>query len=168
MRHHKKPNQVCQFSSELFSYTAKYNFSAVKCYLLFTRQWVWPGFVVAGTADGASHLSATGQCRQCSSSVAARCPAQRHVQRSVHGDPHHRQGGPRRCRRSAARPRRQPDATHQGSNQPQLHGQLINYCCIDKIHRKATRGKGKGKGWWLGVAVTRFIRSTKLLYAGPG
>jgi len=22
--------------------------------------------------------------------------------------------------------------------------------------------------WWLGVAVTRFIRSTKLLYAGPG
>jgi len=23
-------------------------------------------------------------------------------------------------------------------------------------------------GWWRGVAVTRFIRSTKLLYAGPG
>jgi len=23
-------------------------------------------------------------------------------------------------------------------------------------------------GWWLGVAVTRFIRSTKLLYSGPG
>jgi len=22
-------------------------------------------------------------------------------------------------------------------------------------------------GWWLGVAVTRFIRSTKLLYARP-
>jgi len=23
-------------------------------------------------------------------------------------------------------------------------------------------------GWWRGVAVTRFIRSTKLLYAEPG
>jgi len=23
-------------------------------------------------------------------------------------------------------------------------------------------------GWWRGVAVTRFIRLTKLLYAGPG
>jgi len=26
----------------------------------------------------------------------------------------------------------------------------------------------KHAGWWLGVAVTCFIRSTKLLYAGPG
>jgi len=25
-----------------------------------------------------------------------------------------------------------------------------------------------GLGWWLGIAVTCFIRSTKLFYAGPG
>jgi len=24
------------------------------------------------------------------------------------------------------------------------------------------------RGWWLGIVVTRFIRSTKLLYAGLG
>jgi len=27
---------------------------------------------------------------------------------------------------------------------------------------------GSTLGWWLGLAVTHFIRSTKFFYAGPG
>jgi len=47
-----------------------------------------------------------------------------------------------------------------------LHFISFHVCCFVRVFRDEMQMDVLG--WWRGVAVTRFIRSTKLLYAGPG